>query len=81
LDLVGKYKIEQFPPNRRFIIDGLAVGANKHVIYGLLEFDITLARPQIREFRRKKGQPCSQSIHVRGLIRNKQQPTYSNNRF
>ena len=52
MDLTGQYNLEQFPPNRRFIIDTLNAGVNKHVIYGLLDFDITLARRQIKEFRR-----------------------------
>jgi pyruvate/2-oxoglutarate dehydrogenase complex dihydrolipoamide acyltransferase (E2) component len=56
MDSIGKYTISQFPDNRKFIIDSLEEAAKKHLVYGLVEVDITRGRQLMRERRRASGQ-------------------------
>jgi pyruvate/2-oxoglutarate dehydrogenase complex dihydrolipoamide acyltransferase (E2) component len=59
MDLLGRYKIENFPIQRLRTLDALAAGTNKSVVYGLLDFDVTLARQKLRDYRRSSGHPVS----------------------
>jgi pyruvate/2-oxoglutarate dehydrogenase complex dihydrolipoamide acyltransferase (E2) component len=59
MDLLGHYKIEKFPVERLRTLDSLAAGTNKSVVYGLLDFDVTLARQRLRDYRRSSGHSVS----------------------
>lgn len=49
MDVIGDYKIIDFPKNRLGIVDYLDEAQKRHTITGLLEVDITKARNLINE--------------------------------
>jgi pyruvate/2-oxoglutarate dehydrogenase complex dihydrolipoamide acyltransferase (E2) component len=48
-----------YPRTRLLMVDGGRLGLQKHTIHGLVEFDITLAREKIRQFRARTGEGLS----------------------
>lgn len=43
------YEVKPFPPIRRAYIDVLREGHRRHIIHGLIEVDVTLARRRVRQ--------------------------------
>ncbi len=56
---MGEYTVVPFPKERRIIVDGLNVGASRHVVHGLIEVDVTWARQLIRAHKAKTGETRS----------------------
>lgn len=52
-------KIVPFPTGRNIVIDAGRLGTPRHIIYGLLEFDITGARQAIRQHKAETGESLS----------------------
>ena len=48
-----------YPRERQLMVDGGQLGLQKHTIHGLVEFDITRARENIRQYRAQTGQALS----------------------
>jgi pyruvate/2-oxoglutarate dehydrogenase complex dihydrolipoamide acyltransferase (E2) component len=48
-----------YPRERQLMVDGGQLGLKKHIIHGLVEFDITRARENIRQYRAQTGQALS----------------------
>jgi pyruvate/2-oxoglutarate dehydrogenase complex dihydrolipoamide acyltransferase (E2) component len=53
------YRVVPFPHTRQLIIDHGRVGRRKHLVYGLLEVDVTETRQRIRQFRARTGEALS----------------------
>jgi pyruvate/2-oxoglutarate dehydrogenase complex dihydrolipoamide acyltransferase (E2) component len=53
------YSVEKIHPFRQLVIDGLELGAKKHLIHGLVAVDITRARARIRQIKEKTGESLS----------------------
>lgn len=53
-----------FPRERQIVVDGLAIGARRHVVHGLLEVDVTRARQFIREHKAHTGETLSVTAFV-----------------
>jgi len=54
-NIIGSYKISQFPKERIPTLDFLAVGDDKHYVKGLFEVDITEARQFIKKYNTKNA--------------------------
>jgi len=54
-----RYTVVPFPRERQIVVDGLAIGARRHVVHGLLEVDVTRARQFIREHKARTGETLS----------------------
>ncbi len=59
LNDIGHYKIIEFPKVRIPTLDFLSLGAKKHYVKGLIEFDVTEGRKKIREHEKNTGQKIS----------------------
>jgi pyruvate/2-oxoglutarate dehydrogenase complex dihydrolipoamide acyltransferase (E2) component len=55
----GSYQIIDFPPERRAMPAYLDLKTGRHVMYALLEADVTLARKFIEDFKEKTGEQLS----------------------
>ena len=53
------YQILPYPRDRLLMVDGGRVARRKHIIHGLVEFDITDTRLAIRDYRRRTGEALS----------------------
>jgi pyruvate/2-oxoglutarate dehydrogenase complex dihydrolipoamide acyltransferase (E2) component len=53
------YRIVPYPRDRLLMVDGGRLGRMKHIIHGLVEFDITDTREAIRDYRRRTGERLS----------------------
>jgi pyruvate/2-oxoglutarate dehydrogenase complex dihydrolipoamide acyltransferase (E2) component len=53
------YTVIPFPASRDVVIDAGRLGSRRHVIFGLLEFDVTRARAFIHEHRARTGESLS----------------------
>ena len=53
-----------FPRSRVFVVDAAQVAAGKHMIHGLLEFDVTEARDRLRAHRERTGESLSFTAFV-----------------
>ena len=53
------YEPIPYPKIRRLMVDGGRLGRQKHVIHGLVEFDVTDARKAIRQHRARSGEGLS----------------------
>lgn len=51
--------IESFSPSRRVVADIVQMASRKHMIQGLIEVDITIARERIRDIKEKTGESLS----------------------
>lgn len=54
-----RYRVEPFPAARRIVADAGHMGIRRHLIHGLLEFDVTHARLCIREHGARTGETLS----------------------
>lgn len=48
---IGNYEKKEFPASRLFTIDVCQIGAKKHYVQALVEFDVTKARDKIKELK------------------------------
>jgi pyruvate/2-oxoglutarate dehydrogenase complex dihydrolipoamide acyltransferase (E2) component len=53
------YNLTHFPPEREIIIDAGYLGTGRHIIYALVEVDVTDARQQIQEISDNQGRRLS----------------------
>lgn len=53
------YTAIPFPRERWLMVDGGRIGRQKHLIHGLVEFDVTQPRALLREHRRQTGETLS----------------------
>ena len=53
------YEIEPIPAMRRFAFDAGYLGRRRHIVHGLIEFDITKARNIISKHEREMGEKLS----------------------
>lgn len=58
------YTIQPFPKIRRLMVDGGRMSRQKHIIHGLVEFDVTRARQAIREHKARRGETLSFTAFV-----------------
>lgn len=54
-----EYKVIPFPKARRLVIDAGRLGHRKHIVYALVEVDVTKARRYIREHKARSGETLS----------------------
>jgi hypothetical protein len=54
-----EYTLEPIPPMRRFAIDSGYLGRRRHIVHGLLEVDVTLARQRIHDYAARTGEKLS----------------------
>ena len=52
---MNDYNLTRFPPEREIVIDAGHLGTGTHIIYALVEFDVTDARKQIQEISDREG--------------------------
>lgn len=62
------YTIVPFPKVRQIYIDSLRMGHRKHLVHGLIEADVTLARRLIHEHRARTGESLSFTAFVVGCV-------------
>jgi hypothetical protein len=53
------YTVLPYPRNRLLMVDGGRMGLQKHTVHGLVEFDITRARENLRQHRVQTGEALS----------------------
>jgi pyruvate/2-oxoglutarate dehydrogenase complex dihydrolipoamide acyltransferase (E2) component len=53
------YKVLPFPAEREIVVDFGRLAARRHIVYGLLEVDVTLARQRLRELSAQAGASLS----------------------
>jgi hypothetical protein len=53
------YVVVPFPKIRRLMVDGGRMGRQKHVVHGLVEMDVSVARQAIREHKARGGESLS----------------------
>jgi pyruvate/2-oxoglutarate dehydrogenase complex dihydrolipoamide acyltransferase (E2) component len=58
------YRTEPYPPMRRFAVDAGWRARRRHIIHGLLELDVTVAREHIRNHRAQTGERLSFTAFV-----------------
>src|SRR5205809_701495 len=58
------YAIVPFPPLQRQTIDWLELNRRRHMMYGLIEVDVTDVRRAIREYRARNGAPLSLTTFI-----------------
>jgi len=58
------YATQSYPKIRRLMVDGGRMGRQKHIIHGLVEFDVTRARQAIREYKARRGETFSFTAFV-----------------
>ena len=58
------YKIEPIPRMRRFVFDAGQMGRRRHIIHGLIEVDVTLAREALRVHKAATGEALSFTAYV-----------------
>jgi pyruvate/2-oxoglutarate dehydrogenase complex dihydrolipoamide acyltransferase (E2) component len=59
--MTGKesYQVFPIPRQRRFAMDAGRQGRNKHIVHGLAELDVTVARQYIRDYEARHGEKLS----------------------
>jgi hypothetical protein len=55
----ARYSVTPFPRERWLMVDGGRIGRQKHLIHGLVEFDVTEPRAILREHKRQTGEAVS----------------------
>ena len=55
----GGYQIESIPNERAVVVDGLSVGARRHMVHALVEIDVTRARRLLAARRAASGETLS----------------------
>lgn len=53
------YTVVPFPRSRRLVLDAMHAGSRRHMIHGLLEYDVTKARRLLRELKERSGESLS----------------------
>ena len=53
------YRTSSIPRQRRFALDAGRMGRNKHIVHGLAELDVTVAREHIRAHKERTGERLS----------------------
>ncbi|MBP6015662.1 MAG: 2-oxo acid dehydrogenase subunit E2 [Candidatus Promineofilum sp.] len=53
------YSVQRNPRTRRLVVDAAHAGSRKHMIHGLVEFDVTEARRILREHKERTGESLS----------------------
>jgi pyruvate/2-oxoglutarate dehydrogenase complex dihydrolipoamide acyltransferase (E2) component len=53
------YRIDPIPRQRRFSLDAGRMGRKKHIVHGLAELDVTVARAWIQAYKEKTGERLS----------------------
>lgn len=62
------YHVLPFPAARQLVVDSGYLGAQRHIIHGLLEFDVTGSREFIREHKAKTGESLSFTAFLVGCL-------------
>lgn len=62
------YQVIPFPKIRRLMADGGRLGRQKHIVHGLFEIDVTLARQAIREHKARTGEALSFTAFVMACL-------------
>jgi pyruvate/2-oxoglutarate dehydrogenase complex dihydrolipoamide acyltransferase (E2) component len=60
----ARYSVTPFPRERWLMVDGGRIGRQKHLIHGLVEFDVTEPRAILREHKRQTGESVSFTAYV-----------------
>ncbi len=79
------YTAVPFPRERWLMVDGGRIGRQKHLIHGLVEFDVTQPRAVLREHKRQTGETLSFTAFVAHCLgqavgQNKHMHAYRNRR-
>ncbi len=56
------------PRQRRFSIDAGRMGRHKHIVHGLAEMDVTLARQEIQGYKERTGERLSFSAYIANCL-------------
>ena len=56
---MNDYNLTRFPPEREIVIDAGYLATGRHIIYALVEYDVTDARQQIKEITNSQGERLS----------------------
>lgn len=62
------YHVLPFPAARQIVVDAGRLGAKRHLVHGLLEFDVTRSRAFIREHKSKTGETLSFTAFLVGCL-------------
>ena len=62
------YKVVPIPAQRRFSLDAGRLGRGKHIVHGLAEVDVTLARDYIRQVKKETGERLSFTAFIIGCL-------------
>jgi len=63
-DQTNNYQTIPFPADRKVIVDGLRYGARRHLVYGLVELDVTGPRELIRRHKAQTGESLSFTAYI-----------------
>lgn len=58
------FTIVPYPRSRAFVVDAAHVASGKHMIHGLVEFDVTEPRRKLREHKARTGESLSFTAFV-----------------
>ena len=58
------YQTLPYPRSRRLVIDAMRAGSRKHMIHGLVEFDVTRPRAMLRAHKERTGESLSFTAFV-----------------
>ncbi len=58
------FTIHPFPRSRRLVLDAMHAGSRKHMIHGLVEYDVTEPRRLLREHKARSGESLSFTAFV-----------------
>ena len=56
--------VKPYPRSRRLVVDAARAGSRKHMIHGLVEFDVTEPRRLLREHKARTGESLSFTAFV-----------------
>src|SRR5690606_5136205 len=63
-DKEPRFTIAPYPRSRAFVVDAARVAAGKHMIHGLIEFDVTGPRRWLRAHKERTGESLSFTAFV-----------------
>ena len=58
------FVVKPYPRSRRLVVDAAHAGSRKHMIHGLVEFDVTEPRRLLREYKTRTGESLSFTAFV-----------------
>ena len=58
------FVVKPYPRSRRLVVDAARAGSRKHMIHGLVEFDVTEPRKLLREYKARTGESLSFTAFV-----------------